>query len=157
MKMKWTRSLMLMLLSVASLAAPFYRGMPGTNAAALGAQDPSITAFISAEQLKAKLARNEQITIIDVRDTQSYLNSNKIKGSMYVKLRRLAYRLTMPPLKSTPRDREVVTYCACPHDEASIRAAQIFLDAGFKRVHVLQGGWQMWLKVNGQTEPRPKA
>jgi rhodanese-related sulfurtransferase len=157
MKMNWKRSFLLMLLSVACLATPLHRAAPARTVAAAGAQNPSTTEFISAEQLKTKLARNEPVTIIDVRDTQSYLNSNKIKGSMYVKLRRLAYRLTMPPLKSTPRDREVVTYCACPHDEASIRAAQIFLDAGFKRVHVLQGGWQMWLKVNGQTEQRPKA
>ena len=155
--MNWKRLFLLMLLSVAGLATPSYRGVSKTTVAAVGAQNPSNTEFISADQLKAKLARNEPVTIIDVRDAQSYLNSNKIKGSMYVKLRRLAYRLTMPPLKSTPRDREVVTYCACPHDEASIRAAQIFLDAGFKRVHVLQGGWQMWLKVNGQTEPRPRA
>jgi len=63
----------------------------------------------------------------------------------------------MSPLKDAPRDREIVTYCACPRDEASIRAAQILLDAGFTRVYVLQGGWQMWLKANGQTEPRPRA
>jgi rhodanese-related sulfurtransferase len=112
---------------------------------------------MSAEQLKTKLARNEPVTVIDVRDTQTYLNSNRIKDSIYIKLRRLAYRITMPPLKDLPRDRDVVTYCACPHDEASIRAAQILLDAGFKRVHVLEGGWQMWVKVNGQVSPRPRA
>lgn len=112
--------------------------------------------FITAEQLKSKLAR-EPVTVIDVRDTQSYTSNARIKGAIYIKLRRLSYRLTMPPLKDLPRDRQVVTYCACPHDEASIRAAQIFKDAGFKHVNVLQGGWLMWLKVNGQTEARPKA
>jgi rhodanese-related sulfurtransferase len=113
--------------------------------------------FITAEQLKQRLAGNQAITVIDVRDTKTYISSPKIKGSLYFKLRRLPYRLTMPPLKDLPRDRELVTYCSCPHDEASIHAAQIFLDAGFKHVHVLQGGWQMWLKVDGPTEPRPKA
>jgi len=114
--------------------------------------------LITAEELKAKLARSEPVTIVDVRDTHSYVDSNgKIKGSVYVKLRRLRYRLSFPPLKDVSRDSEVVTYCACPNDEASLRAAQILLDAGFKRVRVLKGGWQMWLKVNGQVEPRPKA
>ena len=113
--------------------------------------------FITAEQLKQKLARDQTITVIDVRDTKTYTSSPKIKGSIYFKLRRLPYRLTMSPLKDLPRDREVVTYCACPHDEASIRAAEIFLEAGFKNVRVLHGGWQMWLKVDGPTEPRPKA
>ena len=113
--------------------------------------------FITAQQLKQRLASDQAITVIDVRDTKTYISSPKIKGSLYFKLRRLSFRLTMPPLKDLPRDREVVTYCSCPHDEASIHAAQIFLEAGFKHVRVLQGGWQMWLKVDGPTEPRPKA
>ena len=114
--------------------------------------------FILAAELKAKLVRREPLTILDVRDTSSYVDSNnRIKGALYVKLRRLNYRLSMAPLRDVPRDSEVVTYCACPNDEASIRAAQILSDAGFKRVHVLKGGWRMWLKVSGQVEPRPKA
>lgn len=113
--------------------------------------------FITAEQLKQKLASDQAITVIDVRDTKTYIGSPRIKGSLYFKLRRLPYRLTMPPLRDLPRDREVVTYCSCPHDEASIHAAKIFLDAGFKHVRVLHGGWQMWLKVDGPTEPRPRA
>jgi len=114
--------------------------------------------FIRAEELKTKLARNEPLTVIDVRDTSSYVGSDsRIKGALHVKLRRLNYRLSFAPLKDVPRDSEVVTYCACPNDEASIRAAQILSDAGFKRVYVLKGGWRMWLKVTGQVEPRAKA
>jgi rhodanese-related sulfurtransferase len=145
------------ILSTVSSAAPLYRGTPEMTMGMVRPQKASAPEFISADQLKAKLARNEPVTIIDVRDTQSYLNNNKIKGSIYVKLRRLSYRLSMPPLKNAPRDREAVTYCACPHDEASIRAAEILLASGFKRVYVLQGGWQMWLKASGQTGPRPRA
>lgn len=147
----------LMLLSSVGSATALQLAVLKTPAATIRAQKTSTPGFMSAEQLKAKLARNEPVTIIDVRDTQNYLSNDRIKGSIYVKLRRLSYRLTMPPLKDAPRDREVVTYCACPHDEASIRAAQILLAAGFTRVHVLQGGWQMWLKTSGQTERRPRA
>ena len=124
---------------------------------AAGQKSTTTPDFISPGQLKNKIAAKQAVTIIDVRDTPTYLSSGKIKGALFFKLRKLSYRITMPPLKDLPRDREVVTYCACPHDEASIRAAQMFLDVGFKRVRVLQGGWQGWLKVNGQTEPRPKA
>jgi len=147
-----------MLLCSVGSATAFDRNARETTALKLVAQKAVVAGnFMSAEQLKAKLARNEPVTIIDVRDTDSYLNNNKIKGSIHVKLRRLSYRLTMAPLKNAPRDREIVTYCACAHDEASIRAAQILTDAGFTRVRVLQGGWQMWLRANGQTEPRPRA
>lgn len=113
--------------------------------------------FITASELKAKLARNERVAIIDVRATSSYVRStDKIKGATHVKLRRLQSRLQFPPLKDIPRDSEVVTYCACEDDQASVRAAQIFLDAGFKRVRALQGGWQMWLKINGPVDLRPR-
>src|SRR5688500_10632749 len=70
--------------------------------------------------------------IIDVRSTETYVGSDsKIKGAQHVRLRRLRARLAQSPLKDLPRDREVVTYCACPSDEASVRAAQLFLAAGF--------------------------
>jgi rhodanese-related sulfurtransferase len=113
--------------------------------------------LITAEELKAKLARNEPVTIIDVRSTDTYIDSeNKIKGAIHVKLRRLKARLALRPLKDIPRDQEIITYCACPKEETSIRAAQVLLEAGFKRVRALKGGWQAWLQVGGQLEPRPK-
>lgn len=108
--------------------------------------------FVTAEELKTKLSRSEPVTIIDVRSANGLESDNKIKGAYYVKLRRLKYRLGFPPLKDVPRDREVITYCACPNDEASLRAAQILRDSGFKRVRVLKGGWLVWKKANGQME-----
>lgn len=113
--------------------------------------------FISAQELKAKFAKNQPVTIIDVRASGALAESgNKIKGAIYVKLRRLRYRLAFPPLKNVPRDSEVVTYCACPSDEASLRAAQLLQDAGFKRVRALKGGWNGWLKASGPVEQKPR-
>jgi len=117
-------------------------------------QNSSQTEFITAEELKAKLAKNEPVTIIDVRAASGPLDGgNKIKGAIYVKLRRLKYRLTLPPLKDVPRNREVVTYCACPNDESSVRAVKVLREAGFKHARVLKGGWVVWKKANGQVEP----
>jgi rhodanese-related sulfurtransferase len=113
----------------------------------------SQTEFITAEELKAKIASNQPVTIIDVRSVSGLGNDErKIKGSIHVKLRRLRSRLGFAPLKDAPRDREVVTYCACPSDEAGIQAAQVLREAGFKRVRVLKGGWVAWQKANGQVE-----
>ncbi len=56
--------------------------------------------FVTAEELKAKLAKNEAVAIIDVRGSTGVLeNDNKIKGAVYVKLRRLKTRLSIPPLQ----------------------------------------------------------
>ncbi len=115
------------------------------------------TAFITAEELKAKLARNEPVTIIDVRSASSLIDGgDKIQGAIYVKLRRLKYRLGLAPLKDVSRNREVVTYCACPNDESSVKAAQVLVESGFKHVRVLKGGWVLWKKANGQVEPRAR-
>ena len=125
--------------------------------AAIEPQTPPQVQFLTAEELKAKFARNEPVTVIDVRATNEFAESeNKIKGAIHVKLRKLQSRLALPPLKSVPHDSEVVTYCACPNDEASIHAAQVLMSAGFKRVRALRGGWVAWKKTNGQVESKPR-
>ena len=113
--------------------------------------------MISADELKAKVTNNHRVTIIDVRSSEGYAAATTtVKGAIHFKLRKLRDRLAYPPLKNIPKDQEIVTYCACPKDQSSIAAAQILQAAGFKRVKVLQGGWQEWLRANGPVEPRTK-
>ena len=120
------------------------------------AQTPNVE-MISAEDLKAKVANNQPVTIIDVRGAEGYASSTTtVKGAIHFKLRRLKYRLAYPPLKDLPKDREIVTYCACPKDQSSIAAAQILQASGFTRVKVLQGGWLAWIGANGPVQPRLK-
>ena len=119
------------------------------------AQKPPEVAFITAEELKTKVTSNSPVTIIDVRGSEGYAaSSTTIKGALHFKLRRLKSRLAFAPLKDVPKDREVVTYCACPKDESSIKAAQILASSGFTRVKVLQGGWNEWLRANGPVQPK---
>ena len=129
----------------------------GLSAIAAHAQTEPAIQMISAEELKTKLTDNQAIMIIDVRSSEGYANSNKtVKGALHFKLRKLKSRLAFAPFKDLSKDREIVTYCACPNDESSIEAAQILQASGFKRVSVLKGGWQSWLKANGPVEPRTK-
>ena len=122
-----------------------------------GPQKPTAVDLISVEELKAKFTANEAVVIIDVRGSESYANSDsKIKGAIHVNVRKLKFRLGFAPLKDVPKDREIVTYCACPSEEASIKAAQVLLENGFKRVRALKGGWQEWQRAAGATEPRPR-
>jgi rhodanese-related sulfurtransferase len=126
------------------------------DAVAVHAQQPAIST-ITAEELKAKLARNEPVLILDVRSPEGFANSTTtVKGSQHFKVRKLKSRLAYSPFKDLPHDREIVTYCACPKDEASIAAAQILQNSGFTRVKVLQGGWTEWLKANGPVQPRAR-
>lgn len=147
-------ALFLIWLTLVDVSAGSVQASPRTE---VGWPKSAEVEFITVEELKSKITKNERMTIIDVRSTTSHTGSDdRIKGAIHVKLRRLKARLAYPPLKNVPRDAEVITYCACPSDESSVRAAQVLLDAGFKRVRALKGGWQEWLKANGPVEPRPK-
>ena len=109
--------------------------------------------FITPEELKTKLAKNETVAIVDLRAPRLYAESDKtIKGAVHTKVRRVAHRL-----KALPRDSDVVTYCACPNDEASAQAARALLGNGFKRVRVLKGGWNAWLQAGGPIQPKPRS
>jgi len=120
-------------------------------------QQPPAVSMITAEELKAKLAKNEPVTIIDVRSSEGFANSSTtVRGSIHFKLRKLKSRLRFAPMKDLPRDREIVTYCACPNDESSITAAQILQDNGFTRVRVLQGGWHEWVRAKGPVQTRSR-
>lgn len=139
--------------SVISLSARGFGSAPVTT----NSSQSSNVEFMTAAELKAKVAQKQRVTIIDVRTTDSFADSNrKIKGAVHVKLRRLRYRLGFAPLNTVAKDSEVVTYCACPNDELSIKAAEVLLGSGFQRVRVLKGGWHDWLKQNGPVEAAAK-
>ncbi len=149
--MRLNRSRALACALLAACAATFVVG-----AARVGAQDAAAE-FVSAAELKEKLSKGGPLTLIDLRSADAYAGSDgKIAGALHIKERRLRARLALPPLRDLSRDAEVVTYCACPNDEAAVRAAQTLTAAGFKRVRVLKGGWRGWLDARGQVEAKPR-
>lgn len=114
---------------------------------------PGPVEFITPEELKAKIAKNEPLSIVDLRAQAAFEQSDqKIKGALHSRVRKVAHRL-----RELPRDREVITYCACSADQAAILAARALVANGFRRVRVLKGGWNAWLAVNGQVQPKPKS
>lgn len=62
---------------------------------------------ITKEELKAKMDRQEDVVIVDVRAEDSYNTSNqKIKGALRITLEELER-----DVKKIPEGREVITYC----------------------------------------------
>jgi rhodanese-related sulfurtransferase len=157
---EWAIVVCTFFLSIGAVATTAGVGAAGVQDPAQAKPDqtkPPEVEWVTVEELKAKLAKNEAVTIVDLRAVDSYGQSaDKIKGAVHMKARRLRYRLSFEPFKDLPRDREIVTYCACGNDEIAVRAVQVFREAGFKRVRVLKGGWQAWLKADGPVESKPK-
>jgi rhodanese-related sulfurtransferase len=149
---KWTSFLAAVLAACPITAFPYQKvNLTGIKPPARKEQLVQVE-FIAPEELKTKIAKNEAVAIVDLRGPSLYAQSDtKIKGSVHTKVRRVAYRL-----RELPRDREVITYCACPADQAAIVAAQALLGNGFKRVRVLKGGWNAWLQAGGPVQPRPR-
>jgi rhodanese-related sulfurtransferase len=50
-----------------------------------------------------------------------------------------------------PKDKPIVTYCTCPHDEAAIEAVQILQHGGVRDSRVLRGGLQEWTRLGYPT------
>ncbi|MGH7914703.1 MAG: rhodanese-like domain-containing protein [Candidatus Binataceae bacterium] len=43
-----------------------------------------------------------------------------------------------------PRDKTLVLYCACNHEEDSIAVAKKLVESGYHNLKVLKGGWFTW-------------
>lgn len=92
---------------------------------------------MTVQDLQAKLAKNE-VTVIDVRDADAYLEAH-IPGSMHIPLARIDGEI--PYL---PKGKPIVTYCTCPHDEASADANMILAHGGINDTFALAGGLGAW-------------
>ena len=53
-------------------------------------------------------------------------------------------------VRDWPKDRPIVTLCACPEDAGAIQAARRLLEKGFISVRPLKGGYQAWLTIAEQ-------
>jgi rhodanese-related sulfurtransferase len=98
---------------------------------------------ITVSELKALVAKNEPVVIIDVRGSIS----SKIKGAMHIPLGDIETRI-----KEIPTDKQIVTYCSCPSEQSSARAAEILKSKGFKNVRALTGGTDAWASSGGAME-----
>jgi molybdopterin/thiamine biosynthesis adenylyltransferase/rhodanese-related sulfurtransferase len=91
---------------------------------------------INARELQAKMARKEPFVLIDVREPYEY-DICRIPGSQLIPLGELPARLSQ--LDSAD---EIVLQCKS--GARSARALHILQEAGFKKLHNLEGGILAW-------------
>jgi rhodanese-related sulfurtransferase len=53
-------------------------------------------------------------------------------------------------VRDWPKDRPIVTFCACPEDAGAVQAARHLLDNGYLSVRPLKGGYEAWLAAVGK-------
>ncbi len=94
--------------------------------------------YVSVEELKREMDRGADFIILDARPKADY-KLDHIKGAISMPFFEVEQRY-----KELPKDKWIVTYCACPRAESE-RAAQILRSKGFKKVKVLYEGYFEWL------------
>lgn len=94
---------------------------------------------LTAQQVAEKIAAGEAPLFIDLRPHGARQDVPGIPGSLPISLDDLIARHHV-----LPRDRDVILYCACPKDEASVQASWMLREKGLTRVWPLAGGIEAW-------------
>ena len=116
------------------------------NAAAPAETPPSPANVPFVEPADAKkLVDANGAAALDVRDADAYIASH-IPGALQIPLARVEGEI--PYL---PKDKPLIAYCTCPHDEAAIEAVQIMQHGGMTNARVLHGGLQEWTRLGYPT------
>jgi membrane protein DedA with SNARE-associated domain/rhodanese-related sulfurtransferase len=102
---------------------------------------------IGPDELRLLLAGAAPPVILDMRSALMRQGHGGIPGALAIELDEL--KRAAPPL---PRDRDIITYCACPNDVSAVRAAQSLGSQGYLRVKVLTGGVEAWQAAGGRLE-----
>ena len=92
--------------------------------------------LLSVHQLKEKLDRREELTVLDARDQREW-SSGHIPGAQHIYVGHVEKRLA-----EIPRDKPVAVLCSVGH-RAGI-AASVLLRAGFTQVYNVLGSTTAW-------------
>jgi rhodanese-related sulfurtransferase len=90
---------------------------------------------ITVEELKTRLDKKESIVIVDVRNILGSI----IKGALHIPINEIKNKLA-----KLPKDKLIVTVCACSSEGTSGAAVKILQESGYTKVAALKGGQRVW-------------
>jgi membrane protein DedA with SNARE-associated domain/rhodanese-related sulfurtransferase len=102
---------------------------------------------LTARQLAEKIAAGEDPVIIDLRPHDAREAVPGIPGSLPLSVDEM-----LAKRHELPHDRDVVLYCDCPRDAASVHVVWKLREAGFTRVWPLAGGIEAWHTLQAEQE-----
>ena len=94
------------------------------------------------------LQAHKSVLVVDVRDADSFANG-RIPGAVHVPVRDIEAKLAS--VRKASKGRVVVTYCSCPTEASSLRAAKLLTGAGIT-ARALVGGFPRWVESGGLIE-----
>jgi len=104
---------------------------------------------ITAEELHALLASNQEVLLFDVRQPLDLLAYPQI----IPKAQRVAPNEVLERPSLIPKEKDAVVYCTCPSDKSSRTVLRLVLALQFFRVKFLRGGLAAWKAKGYPVEP----
>ena len=105
---------------------------------------------ITPDELLAALEATHPPLVLDLRGHTMVAATGPIAGATVAEHDRL-----LEAVSHWPKNRPVVTLCACPQDAGAIQAAHRLLAAGYLSVRPLLGGYEAWLAATGAPAAAP--
>ena len=100
----------------------------------------SAVPHITPAELLAAVDGENPPLVLDLRGQSMIAELGPIAGATVAEHDRL-----LDAVGQWPKDRPIVTLCACPEDAGAIQAARNLLNRGYLSVRPLQGGYEAWL------------
>jgi membrane protein DedA with SNARE-associated domain/rhodanese-related sulfurtransferase len=94
---------------------------------------------ITVKELQEKLGAREAVVLVDLRSSQAVQTQPGIPGAVFMPFDDLKTHY-----HELPHDRDIIPYCDCPNDAASVQATLLLREKGFTRVWPLAGGIESW-------------
>lgn len=104
---------------------------------------------LTVQQVRARISSGRSPLFVDLRPPGARGETPGIPGALLLSADEL-----IATHRGLPRDRDLILYCACPQDAASVEAARRLRNAGVTRVWPLAGGIEAWHEVSAQGGPR---
>jgi membrane protein DedA with SNARE-associated domain/rhodanese-related sulfurtransferase len=99
---------------------------------------------ITPAELMAAMRTAQPPLLLDLRGLAMIAETGPIPGSKAADLESLRQAVG-----DWPRNRPIVTLCACPQDAGAVLAARQLMTEGYVSVKPLQGGYEAWIEAGG--------
>lgn len=100
---------------------------------------------ITPDELIEALADDKPPLLLDLRGATMIAATGPIAGARIAE-----HDFLKEAVGDWPKDRPIVTLCACPEDASAVQAARHLLNVGYMSVKPLQGGYDAWLAANAK-------
>ena len=97
---------------------------------------------IKPEELKKLIDSKVDIVVVDNQPKAAY-DIEHIPGAI-----NFPWATQIKGPVNLPRDKVLILYCACDHEEDSTHVAkQLVTNFGYKNIKLLDGGWLRWMEL----------